>query len=347
MALDTTRLHLFGLDLSQGGTYLRSGFAQALRWPALAWLTPSQAVRVFESDGRTRFLCAYTGAPRAESEAPRFEALRVDEAYVLLKTLTFPDLPETALEAALALEVGHASPFTEEDTLWGWRIAGMNEEANQIEVDLAIVQARHVQGLLEARPNAPLCECWVLEKPGAPIVLRGFGEHRRLSALRKQRRLRLLAVAGVLFLALLLLVSPFFQLRAQVFEAQTELAHLQARSGAAVQAREALQKARDQASTVQRLVEERPDLPTLLETLSRLLPDHTHIIRMDVEGTFVRLTGQGNEASLLVEQLSAQPAFRNLRSPSPIVRVGNTGAERFSLEFHYVPQAVPQTEAGA
>lgn len=339
MGLDTTRLTLFGLDLSQAGTYIRSGLRQALQWPALAWLTPSQPVNVFESDGRMRLVCAHTGQAVSGSTAPRFQALALDEAHVLSRTLWLPDLSDAQLAAALALEVAHASPFGEEGTVWGWRVRHSDEHEERINVELAMVQAAHVKALLERQPNSAsqAFEVWVTHHNTPPIIMRGFAEPLRLAALRTQRTRRLLAVAGLGALLLALAVSPFLAQRAHVFQAQAALTELQAQSNHAVHAREALQKARDQAAVVQRLLQERPDLPGLLETLSRVLPDHTHIIRLDVQGTFVRLTGQGNEASLLVEQLSAHPSFRQLRSPSPIVRVGNTGAERFSLEFHYVP----------
>lgn len=334
MAFEMRNLNLFGLDLAELVSNFKTGWIEALEWPVFARWVPRPVVRVWDYDGSQRVVCYLTGRTLPVETETTLTAAVLDPDLVLCQVLKMPDLNEQALTSALSLEVARLSPFGQDGTVWGWLARRV---AEGLEVELVMVMRDRVDAALRPLIQAGVAspEAWVVMPGGRPIVLRGFGEFLRLRKFRSEILRTLAALIVAAGLAGAVVASPFLQLRARVFDAQAQFAELQRASHEAVKAREALLRAKEQAAALDRVFHARPDVLALLEELSRLLPDDAYLIRLDVEGHLIRLSGQGSNASALVDKLGGVQVFSGLRSPSPIVRVGNTGAERFSLEFNF------------
>ena len=63
MALELRNTSLFGLDLGNLWGNFRSGWAQALRWPIFAWLSPPEPVRELLPDGSERAVVGTSAKP--------------------------------------------------------------------------------------------------------------------------------------------------------------------------------------------------------------------------------------------------------------------------------------------
>ena len=334
MAFEARNLSLFGLDLARLGPTVRAGWAEALRWPMFAWLAVRRPVRVTLADGTIEVRQGATSRMLRQPASADCVAVIIPDDLVLIRRLELPSLSSDALEEALALEVQTSSPFGIEATAWGWHADPRADGG--LTVRLAMAPRDAVQARCAEHGGADTCEAWVDAQ--APIVLNGFGERRRARREAGQRAALLVAMALVLVTAGVLVVTPFLQMRQQVFDAQAQYAMVQRTSAEAVQARAHLQLARDQLLEIREGLDTRPDLPGLLETLAREIPDSAHLIRLSVRGDMVQVFGQGTGLSALVDRLGAHPEFERMRSPTPISRVGGTSQEQFSIEFAYRPR---------
>lgn len=319
----------------------RSGLREALAWPWLAWTRRQERIEFIDGDDER----GVRGGDRlsAANERGHVCALVLPPDLVLARDLVLPDLIEGEMLQALALEVERSSPFPVDDTVCGWRAQRIDESLISIRLALTSRQvvAQHLRTV--AGVEAALVEVWAERDPA--VVLRGFGEGRRL-ALERTHRSRMFALVCAVFAGFLVLAAvPFLQVRALVFEAQTQYASMQQASASALADRDALGRARTQGEAIAAVLGAQSDLLGLLEALSRAVPDAVHLTNLEVRGDLVKATGQGPAVSTIVDKLGASAQFVGLRPTSAITRVGRDGAERFSVEFRF--KALPIASEGA
>ena len=76
----------------------------------------------------------------------------------------------------------------------------------------------------------------------------------------------------------------------------------------------------------------------VLDRLTQLLPDDTALQSVRVQGAKVAIAGVTPNASVLMQLLGDEPGFREVRAPSPAMRINGSAKENFSIEFLLDPQ---------
>lgn len=331
MAFQAANPRLFGLDLGRAASAFRQGWEGALRWPMFAWLSPQQPVRVLWPDGCTRVCLGASRSDAPRTAHPRFDALVLPSEIVLADSVTMPHLLEAEIEQALALHLQSVSPFPAGQLVWGWRVDEVTEAG--LRITLAFASRPHVDRYLQSMQRGAAAgqpEVWA--EVGGMVVMKGFGEQRRLASMRSQRIRILLMLAFTMLLVAALASSHFWQIRARVLEAQDQFAQLQSEVALYVDSRSALATANEKAAAIAAYLDGQVNVPQLLETLTDLLPDNAWVSRLDLDGRRIRINGQADDAAELMEKLRAQPEFFELRALSPITR-GRDGKDSFHFEF--------------
>lgn len=332
MAFEAGSWRLFGVDLLSLGGVLRSGWEDALQWPALAWFSPQESVRVLLPDGSESRRLGATAEPAPDDAAPEVVAVVLPESDVLVRELRLPRLSGSELRQALALEVAAVSPFPPDQVVWGWRA---DPDETRLRVRLAMAARTHVDAYLDLqreRLGGAAYEVWV--DAGAPIVMEGYAEGVRALRLARQRRRIVVALGFATVLSAALAATPVLQARQRVFDAQAQYAALEAETVGLVASRNALALANERAGSVNAYLQERPDIPKLIEVLTLTLPDEAFLSRLEVQGRKVRIVGQAGNASQLMDALGVPGSdFLDVRAPSPISRVAGADRESFVIEF--------------
>lgn len=330
------QLRLFGLDLGALWQAYRAGWAEALQWPLFAWLNPADPVRLLQADGRESVWRA--GRRLAGGwRAPRFVAVELPEDLVLRRVLTLPDLPLAEVQEAVALEARSASPFPPEDLASGYRVHRL--AGGPLEVEIALASRRQIEGALRAaaprlRGRSP--EVWA---GGAkPVVFEGYGAPLRLrqAARRRAGLLVLLGLAAALVAAIA--VTPTAKLRLQALQANAAHEQLRAATAPQVRLRDQLVSARAQVQAIGQVLAARPDALPVLALVTRLLPDNTFLLRLELRGQTVRLTGQTDNAANLMQILGDHPGLRDVRAPTAATRPAGATKENFTIEFTLDPK---------
>ncbi|MCU0764456.1 MAG: PilN domain-containing protein [Burkholderiaceae bacterium] len=330
MSFDRSSLRLFGLDLTRAPGYLRDGWAEALRWPALRWLTPDGPVRLIGADGTESVRAGVSARTLPAAGQVRFVAVELPEALVLRRALVLPRLTEDEVRQAVELDVRTASPFPESDTQWGYAV----ERGEPLRVEIALTSRRLIERQIEAvraRLGAALPEVWV---GGArPFPIPGFGEAARLA---HERRMRW-ALFGLLSLTALLLgallVTPTLQLRSRALEAVERSEQLARQVKPQVQMRDELGRLGDRLRVLGNATGGRQDVVALIDTITRELPDDVTVSRLEISGSSVKIVGQADNAAQLLQNLGANPAFRDVKAPGGIGRAPTGGKEGFTIEL--------------
>jgi general secretion pathway protein L len=335
MTLDRSSLRLFGIDLTAVPGYLREGWSEALRWPALRWLTPDEPIRVVRADGTESIRNGVSTRSIPEPTKVNFSAVELAEDTVLRRALVLPRLTEQEVREAVELDVRSASPFADDDVAWGYRI----ERGDRLRIDVALTSRQLIQRQIEAlrpRLGGSEPEVWIAGEP--PMVIPGYGESARLASARRIRWMLfgLLAVLALLLAALA--VTPTLQLRERALEAVRRSEDLARAVAPQVQKRDEIARLGEQIALLRKASGQRQDVVALLDQITRQLPDDAVLNRLEMTGATVRITGQADNAAQLLQTLGANPAFREVRAPAGITRAPAGSKEGFTIEFRVGPE---------
>ena len=76
----------------------------------------------------------------------------------------------------------------------------------------------------------------------------------------------------------------------------------------------------------------------LIDELSRILPDHTWISRLDLSDSELQLQGQSSASASLIAIIEASPQFENARFRSPVVQMTGTDRDRVHISADVVEE---------
>ena len=321
---------LFGYDMRNVGRYWVDA------WRDLLWANDSpvrrhldDAVIVQGEDGQ---ICYQAGMPSDVKESD-YAAIVLPDDLVLTKTLDLHRAVEVDLAAVLALEVNAASPFTANDTGYGWDIVARRE--SQITVLLAILSKSATMAYLGRRydiHDAQQQEVWA-KVDAEMVVVEGFGEARRESSYRKRliRAATMIVLAGLVLLAL---VGTAATLKAWELQGvQKMAATTERKSSGATRLRASLAVSNALIAGVNKFVLAYPNPHIELSRLTHLLKDEEFVNSFSMQGLEIELVGRAANAASVMERLTDEADYAEVTAPRAITRVQNSQAEQFYLSI--------------
>ena len=81
----------------------------------------------------------------------------------------------------------------------------------------------------------------------------------------------------------------------------------------------------------------------VLEQLSQILPDHTYVTELRIEGDKLRLVGITRDAPSLIGLIEQTQQFTRATFFAPTTRSPNESGERFHIEAHIEPSFPPRS----
>lgn len=332
MSKAKSQFDLFGLDLSAVGRYFLDGWAEAATWPIVRWISPGSPVRVVDPSGEVSVRLGVSAAPVKFKGSVVRNAIELPEDLVLRRTLVLPRLNSIDLETAVALDARSASPFAESDLVWGFdRSDGPDDTVriNSVISSRALIE-RYVSDL-DIEGSLSRFEVWA--GGDSPIVIRGYGESGRNSAGSQSRWVTAGLFALGVCLLVALAVTPFLQLRYRAIDAIYQYGVLQEKTKSQVNLRSDLIRFNSYLERLGDVVSGYVDPLVTIEELSQLLPDDVVISSLEFKGNVVRVSGQASNAARLLDLLTSQPSYLDVKAPAATTRAPGGGREYFTFEF--------------
>jgi general secretion pathway protein L len=263
-------------------------------------------------------------------------AIRLPADQALHRTLELPWAVESELRRALHFQVDRQTPFTPDEAYFDYRITRRDPAAKQLTVEMTVVPRPLVDDAVAAAGRWGLDPAVVDvagEDPGAPPRLNLLaGEREEAEGASWSPLNAVLALAA----AVLLAVAVYLPLERQRTAAETLLAGV---AEAKAEADEAI-RLRDETGRLRGegrfLIEEKRksvSVPRVLDELTRLLPDHTWLFELKVNGQEVTIAGYSSAASALIGLIEDSPLLETPRFRSPVTQDRRSGLERFNLSF--------------
>ena len=268
-------------------------------------------------------------------------SLCVPPSQVLMRRLDLPVSAEKNLGELLGYEMDTFTPFDARKVYFDYRLEQRNSATGTIQVQLYVLLREPLDALSAALAGrgARIGAVKVLARPAdaAGRARPEPGVDLAPAAWRRAPRggWRL---APYLVLALLLanLIYPFVgqyrlaqELEQEAAVLRQQLNELRKRNAGVYQGREA-------AAWILQRREEQARVMDVLDTLTRILPDHTHLSELSLKDGRIEITGSSAEASALPALIEAA-GFVQARFTAAITPDPRSGAERFSLQMRLKP----------
>ncbi len=352
MAVQSNQWMLFGFDIRTVGQQWISA------WRTLLFSEHTPLRKRFDEPVLLKVgsdELVYQGGEAVNSSSmakPAFQAVQLPDDLVLDRALTVPAAAEAELQAVLAMEVAAGSPFSHDDTVFGYRELSRGEHG--ISIQLAIASRAGIREWINIFDGASAesgavetgltgldsLEVWA-DVDGAKVRIDGFGEAGREKAYRK-RLLRASLITGVALLLVLLAASIYaMQQRAALGRLESLQARVQDQSESAAFMRESLVTANDTIAAANELVARYPNPHIEIARLTELLQDDVFLAHFSMRGTDLRIRGRASDAAVVMQTLAEAEEYANVTAPQAITAVGTTGLEQFHLDI-----ALANGEAG-
>lgn len=261
--------------------------------------------------------------------------LRLDRDRLISKTLHLPAASRAYLASVVRHQLERLTPWRPEHLAYGFAVE--DEEAGedgQIAVRVVATSREIVADALARLDALGLTAITVGTAEDAPearprIDLAGAGGGEAQRGLKR-------AIAALLAVAVLGggLVAVYADWR--LYRLDTEAAALAGEIAARRQAIAARAGAGAGATT---LAAEKAALPAvlLIDELARLLPEHTFLRELALDGRIVRLNGLSAEPAALIGLIEGSELFADARFTAPTVRVEGGAASAFAIEARVLP----------
>ena len=310
-----------------------------------SWASPGEPVLVLHPDGSQSVWRGGLRVPDgARPKTPKFVAIQLPEELVLRRSLVLPRMSQPHGAEALLLEVRSNSPFPPEELAWGSLVRDL--EGGQKHADIVLTSRRHVSGFLQDRwpelaTAAKAPEVWALSGEHLPVVIRGYGESRRLHGAAVAQRWNWALAGLALALAALAAMTPTIQLRQRALEAADAFDAVLRRVSPLVRKRDDLAALNDRVRSLDLIAADRVDPAGVMESLTQILPDDTYLYSLDIQKTKITASGFTADASALLQKLSSDARLRNVKAPTAVTRQAGAAKEAFVIEFTMAPKVLP------
>lgn len=301
--------------------------ARELRVFAPPQVAPIDCVEVGDTPG--------SGRP-ADGPVSRCE-LVLDSELGLATPISLPAAAEANLCSVVGFSMDRYTPFSEAEVYFDARIARRDRRNGRIDVMLYVVPRATLDRVLTQLTSMGLAAASVdiidgtQEQPlrsGVNLLPLATGP---VPLLRARLNVMLAATALVLFFTSLLI--PLYQRHQAVRALEVELATLRDPVHEAERLREDVDR---RSGTLRTIIERRNGTPPaldLLRELTRLTPDEAWAGQLEIKQGRLRITGEAEAGSELMQALISSELFSDPRFEAPLTHNPKSGRERFVISL--------------
>jgi general secretion pathway protein L len=244
------------------------------------------------------------------------------------------DLPLAAkgeLDQLLHFELDRLTPFKADDVCFAWRIEETDAKAGTMKV---VMEMAPKEIVLRAGQLADMhgrhLDRVELEGPareGGPLNLLPQDGKNERSGGWINTTLRI----ATFILLIVAIALPIRKQQAIVEKLEGEITTVRAKAEESLTLRERLTLMSNEANFLADARITRPTMTEVLAELTRLLPDHSHILQLRISETGIDLNGLADKASDLLAILDQSSILTSPKFKSPVTRDQRSGKERFQI----------------
>lgn len=265
----------------------------------------------------------------------------------MFRPLELPQRAGEFLDGVVRAQIDRLTPWSAAEAVFGWSKPAQSG-TDRIAVTVAATARAVVQPYVQALLALGARSVTVLTVPAdataatAPIKVLEQSVGATLDAARIRRIVTVVLVIAALAAAVSFgassVVSASLSARQDDLARRIALRRAEIRNG-----RERGELASTPLHALERRKYEQPVAVLVLDTLSQILPDHTYVVELRIEGDKLRLTGITRDAPGLIRLIEQNPMFTRATFFAPTTRAPSDPGERFHIEAHIEPIQAPRS----
>jgi general secretion pathway protein L len=264
----------------------------------------------------------------------------------LFRPLELPTRAGEFLEGIVRSQIDRLTPWTANDAVFGLakpEEAGTDRMLVTVAATARAMVTPYVQALRSLGIKSIAVSTLLPGPEPVPVKVLDEKGHSTFDAGRVRRVL--LAVLLVAGLGAALAIMADSVIGSSLQAEQDQLARrIASRRAAALGGREAsLDAATAGLRALERRKHDGPSAVIVLEQLSQVLPDHTYVTELRIEGEKLRLIGVTRDAPSLIGLIEQTQHFSRATFFAPTTRSPNESGERFHIEARIEPSFAPRS----
>ena len=309
------------------------GFEKGRETRALGEVTISPAGLAGQRDAGQRN--AVAGIVRGAGVRTAEVVLRLPRDKVLRRLVDLPAAAAENLREVLGFEMDRHTPFKADEVYFDYRLEGSDPERKRIKVDLVVVprtvadQAVQLARSWGLAPDRLAAGGEPAEAAARPFNLLPASAFRTRTGLGRRLAVALLVVAALL--AATALYLPLERERMLLAATEAELAKVRSEALAADGLKTQIEEMLQRGSFVVERKRGEYGAIELLDELTRLLPDHTWVLKFGLRDGRRTLSGASAKPTSLIGLLEQSELLAGVRFSSPVTMDQKIGLERFNL----------------
>lgn len=230
---------------------------------------------------------------------------------------------------AVAGEIERQTPFAPDQVYLGYRVDEAVDPRGRVMAYLTLAPCAGVDAHLQKLDTIALRPDRVTLADDTGVNPVGDTVHILYALRRAPLAVPLLLAAAISLL--LALASPHLRNASVLSDVQQQLAAAKQNAALLADNQRGQSDAQSQLTYLAGLRAQRPPITTLLDALSRALPDTAHLAQFELASQSVSLQGVAQSASDLVAPLEALPMVKQVKFSAPTLRDPAAGLEQFQM----------------
>lgn len=251
--------------------------------------------------------------------------------------VTLPSAAETNLRNVIAYSLDRYTPFCEDEVHFDVRIIRRDRHNGKVELMLYVVQRATLERLMQQLVTVGLHAVTVdiIDAQQEPAVRAGVNLLQAESGQKPAVRARFNGVLAITALLLLLAVMliPLYHSHQTIRELEHELDALRVPVQEAERLREDVNRRSDTLRIILQQRNAKPPALELLRELTRLTPDEAWAGQIEIKNGRLRVTGEAEAGSELMQALTVSGYFSDPRFEAPLTENPKSGRERFVISL--------------
>jgi len=263
--------------------------------------------------------------------------VRLEASLGMRKVIDLPFAARDDLANLLHFELDRLTPFSPEDVWFTWRILDADRAAGRISVNL------------EMAPKAIFAKAADMvagfDRTIDRLEIEGGEQAEALNLLASTEkddtdsRLKHLLPFLVLGLAIIAIWIPMNRQQNLIKQLEQELTTVKSSADETLKLREQLDTEAADAGFLTEAKTSSTPMTHILAELTALIPDHSYILQLEVDGEGIRLSGLADKASDLMSILDQSTMFASPEFRSAVTRDPRNGKERFQIAVELADNA--------
>jgi general secretion pathway protein L len=267
-------------------------------------------------------------------------ALILPASQVLRKNITLPLATEENLRQVIEFQLEQLTPFPPDQVHFGYRLVGRDVERGQLTVEFAATSRSIVDPALTVLSTTGALVKAVLAED---MTTKGrwnnlLADSASTNNLPWFKGLNAWLSAAFLLLLIAVMVAPLLVKREAVVQLLPWVQKGKVAAEAADGLRGQLEARVEQHNFL--LEKKRAAAPMViaLEELTRVLPDDTWVLQLDVKGKEMVILGESSSAVKLIGLFEQSPILREASFRAPLTKGQSPGIERYQLAVQIQPE---------